>query len=180
MKKIGITILLLVLPCLVLTAQTFTLNKDASKASVLGTSTLHDWESVVESFQASANLEGNILNKVSFEAEVKSIKSGKSGMDKNTYKAMNADKYPKIRFTSDKLTVKETKITGTGKLTIAGKTRDIPVSLNMEKWNEDSFVVSGSVKMKMTDFDVDPPTAMMGAIKTGDDIEIKIELSLNQ
>ena len=180
MKKIVISILLLALPCAFLNAQTFKLNREASKASVLGTSTLHDWESVVETFKASANQDGNVLNNVSFEADVKSIKSGKSGMDKNTNKAMKADKYTTIRFTSEKLTVNGTKITGTGKLTIAGTTRDVPVNLNMEKWNDDSFTVSGSVKMKMSEFGVDPPTAMMGAIKTGDDLEIKIELSLNQ
>jgi polyisoprenoid-binding protein YceI len=180
MKKIVISILLLVYPCVFLTAQTYNLNREASKASVLGTSTLHDWESVVEKFKASTKLDGDVLSNVSFEAEVKSIKSGKSGMDKNTYKAMNADKYPVIRFTSDQLKVNGTKLTGTGKLTIAGETRDVPVNMNLEKWNEDSFTVSGSMKMKMSDFGVDPPTAMMGAIKTGDDIEIKIELSLNQ
>ena len=179
MKRI-IVFFLLLAPLYPVLAQQYTLNKEASKASVLGTSTLHDWESVVESFSASVEVSDDELENVKFEADVKSIKSGKSGMDKNTYKAMDADKYPKIMFTADKLNVSGTKVTGSGKLTIVGNTREIPVNLTMEQWNEGSFTVSGSIKLKMTDYGIDPPKAMMGAVKTGDDIEIRIELSLNQ
>jgi hypothetical protein len=35
--------------------------------------------------------------------------------------------------------------------------------------------VKGIVPLKMTDFGVDPPTAMLGALKTGDDIKINYD-----
>ena len=41
-----------------------------------------------------------------------------------------------------------------------------------------SITFNGSYKLKMTEYKVDPPTAMLGAIKTGDGIEVKYNLIL--
>jgi hypothetical protein len=39
-----------------------------------------------------------------------------------------------------------------------------------------SFTVTGVKKMKMTDYNVKPPTALLGTIKTGNDITISYNL----
>ena len=85
-----------------------------------------------------------------------------------------------IKFTAKELTISGTKITGTGQLTIAGKTKSIPVNFSYEKWNNDTFQVIGKVDIVMSEYGIDPPTAMMGAIKTGDKITIKFEIAMNK
>ena len=40
----------------------------------------------------------------------------------------------------------------------------------------DKITFSGEKELKMTDFNVTPPTAMFGAIKSGDDITIKYDV----
>ena len=150
----------------------------SSEMSVKGTSTLHDWESTVDVFEASAQVDGNSLKNVAFKAQVESIKSGKSGMDKNTYKALMSDKYPEILFSADDLKMSGSEITGTGRLTIASTTQSIPVNLSFETWAEGTYTIFGNIDLKMTDYGIDPPRAMMGTVRTGDDITISFELSM--
>lgn len=159
-------------------AQSFSSILNSSEMYIEGTSTLHDWKSDVEEFSVKCDFNGAEIKDVRFEAQVESIKSGKSGMDKNTFKAMKSKEYPNIVFTAKKLNVNGTSITGEGELTIAGITKKIPVNFTSESWAEDSYNIFGSIKLKMTDFNIDPPRAMMGAIKTGDDITISFSISL--
>ncbi|MDH4090503.1 MAG: YceI family protein [Cyclobacteriaceae bacterium] len=149
-----------------------------SKLTVQGTSTLHDWESVAESYTANATAADGSLKDVSLVVKVNSIKSGKSGMDKNTYSALNADAHPTITFKAKQLTISGTTIKGEGQLTIAGKTKTIPVTFNYEQWTPDSYQVTGDVKLIMTEYGVKPPVAMLGTIKTGDEVTIHAELNM--
>lgn len=57
-----------------------------------------------------------------------------------------------------------------GKLTIAGKTKltDLVATLTYNAGNK-TFNCTGTKKLKMSEYGVKPPTAMMGTIKTGDD-----------
>jgi len=146
--------------------------KGEGKVAVQGTSTLHDWESVMESFTISFTVADKTINSVNFKGSVKSIKSGKKSMDKNTYEAMKADAHPNITFTGSGFNIENSKIKGTGKLTIAGKSKSIPVSMNLESWNSGNYNILGEIKFKMTDFGIEPPTAMFGTISTGDDVTI--------
>ncbi len=158
----------------------YSLDTSESTMSVLGTSTLHDWESVVEEVSAQATVKGKSLTNVSLQAVVKSIKSGKAGMDSNTYKALKADDYPEITFVAEKLKASGSSLAGDGQLTVGAVTNDITVDLTYEELSDDAFKVTGEIPMKMTDFGITPPTAMLGAIKTGDDVTIKFEIAMKK
>jgi polyisoprenoid-binding protein YceI len=102
-------------------------------------------------------------------------------MDNNTYKALNVDKNPNITYVLSSATV--TPVDGntytiktTGKLTIAGSTRETDVVATGKMNADKSISVTGSKKFKMTDYGIKPPTAMLGTIKTGDDITISYNL----
>ncbi|WP_420581757.1 YceI family protein [Reichenbachiella sp.] len=175
MKK-TFTILSLLLYSTLAVCQPVTIDKSKSDLAIQGTSSLHDWESKVEDFQATADFsEDQVLN-IAFEAIVKSIKSGKSGMDNNTYKALNEKEYPKITFKANQLDIKGDQLVGNGQLTIAGKTNDIPINLTLSNASERS--VKGSIKLKMTEYGVTPPTAVFGTIKTGDEVTIQFNFTL--
>jgi hypothetical protein len=78
---------------------------DENSILVEGTSNIHDWEIQVENFNSEIDLslkEGipKSINTFTISIPVKSFNSGKNSMDKNTYKAMEADTYTKISFTS--------------------------------------------------------------------------------
>jgi polyisoprenoid-binding protein YceI len=160
--------------------------------SIKGTSTLHDWEMKSSEgkcdaiFVLGANNKVTSLSGLSFAVPSKSLKSGNNMMDNNTYKALKTDTHQQIAFTLSSSTLTQLEgfnyqIKCIGKLTIAGATRETEL-LATGKLNpaDNSLFVSGTKKMKMTDYNVKPPTVMMGTIKTGDDITINYNLKLTQ
>ena len=176
MKKFFTTSILVFIG-LVAFSQSITLNKAKSQLSILGTSSLHDWVSVVEKFDGSATVNGNELSNVKFEATVKSIKSGKSGMDKNIYSALDAENFHKIIFSATSLKIEGDKLTGKGLLKIKGKSNEIPVNLSIQK--KGAYIISGQIDLKMTDYNVEPPTALLGTVKTGDKISLEMAFTLD-
>jgi polyisoprenoid-binding protein YceI len=147
--------------------------------TISGTSTLHDWESKVETFTAVARVKDQVIQSASFRADVKSIKSGTSAMDDNTYKAMKEPQYPTIDFkTTGALKQASGALRIKGDLTIAGVTKPVEFSATGEQWSEESLTVKASYKFKMSEFGIDPPRAMLGTIRTGDEVTIKFNLVL--
>ena len=117
------------------------------------------------------------IQQLDFIVIAESLKSGKSGMDKNTYKALNTEKYKQITFKLSKVnnincSGDVCKVSVNGNLTISGSTKPINISFDM-KIEESKISLIGSKTIKMTDFGVDPPKAMFGTITTGDAIDIK-------
>lgn len=185
MKKL--IILLLTLPWLTgLNAQTaYQLDNSASTMTVFGTSTLHDWESDVEEISGTAKLvtEGNLLKEVSdlsIIIKVNSIKSGKSGMDKNTYSALNEKDFPNITYELQSLgSITATDVSTMGKLTISGTTLTKEL-ISQYVIDGEALSFNGAITFNMTEFNIDPPTALMGTIKTGDEVTISYDVIFNK
>ena len=160
----------------------------ALDVSIKGTSTLHDWEIKSDKGQVEALVSVN-KDKVSFTAlsfsvPATSLKSGHNAMDKNTYKALNVDKNPNISFVLSSANVTPVdantyQFKGVGNLTIAGATRQTDLTA-VCKYNpaDKSFTCTGTKKFKMTDYNVKPPTVMLGTIKTGDEISISYNVKI--
>lgn len=165
-------------------AQSFKLDNGQGKVSVTGTSSLHDWEEIAEQKSGSLALDLNgdavSINALSFVVEAESLKSGKSGMDKNTYKALMTDKHKQIVYKLEGIKsispkgANSYKAVAVGKLTIAGKTNGIEMDLDLNV-DGDKVLMKGSKALKMTDYGIDPPKALMGTIKTGDDIVVHFD-----
>ncbi|MDH7912885.1 YceI family protein [Winogradskyella sp. SYSU M77433] len=164
----------------VATAQTYVLNNTSSELEVHGTSSLHDWELITEEQSGKAVVENSgdfAITSLSFSVKAESLKSGKSGMDKNTYKALNTGKYKTIDFnltsvsSIEKISENSFKATVKGDLTISGSKKSISLTLNI-KLEGAKLLVEGEKPLKMTDFGIEPPKALLGTIKTGDAIKI--------
>lgn len=163
-------------------------HSSALNVTVAGTSTLHDWEMVsskgLVDAVVSVDKENVAFSGLSFVIPAESLKSGHDQMDKNTYKALNTTQNPNISFVLTSATVTPAgantyHFKGVGKLTIAGTTvlTDLVATV---KYNpaDKSFTCSGVKKFKMTQYNVKPPTVMMGAIKTGDEVSISYSLTI--
>jgi polyisoprenoid-binding protein YceI len=64
-----------------------------------------------------------------------------------------------------------TKMSTKGALTIGGVTKIVTMNVQADASSGVSF--SGDITFKMSVFEIDPPTAVFGTIKTGDEITIK-------
>ena len=170
---------LLVLIAMGASAQ-YKLSNDLSAMYIDGTSSLHDWTETVEQMGGTLNLslDGNAIEKitsVNASIPVNSIKSGKGGMDDNTYEALKHKLHPNITYKLKSYAMKGDVVFFTGMLTIAGETREVKFqSKYTMEGNQLKF--SGKHTFNMTDFKIDPPTAMMGTIKTGDQVTVRFEM----
>ncbi len=165
--------------------------KDGLSLTVSGTSTLHDWDmkgskgEVDALFTFNASNQITALNTLHFICPAESIKSEHTAMDKNAYKALKSDKNPNISFTLTSASVSSVNASDytvkcVGKLTIAGTTRDADLIATCKVNTDKSISVSGSKKISMKDFNMEPPTFMMGTIKTGNDVVLKFNLTIRK
>ncbi len=152
----------------------FKLDNVASSMYLDGTSTLHDWTIVVEEMSGllSAEVADNHISSIGSAQVivlVKSMKSGKSGMDENIYKALQQEDFPKIHYKLKDYIVHNGTMTVKGELTIAGVTKAVETKVE-HKILDGNVIIDGKLSFKMTDFEISPPEFLFGAFKTGDDI----------
>lgn len=159
-----------------------TLTLDAKpQLKISGTSSLHDWDMVSETATGKllAVVEGNkltIISSLVVEMPAESIKSGKGGMDKNAYKALKTNQFKTVRFDLKSATKNADGTWNfTGTFTIAGVTKSVSLKIK-ETTTGSQSVFEGSYSFKLTDYKITPPTALMGTVKTGDDVKISFIL----
>ena len=178
-----ITVGLLVTP-VYLQAQSFKVKN--YKMVVQGTSSLHDWESVVEEMECKGTyvLNDNVLTAVSqvvVKIPVISLKSTKGKiMDNKTYDAFDYKKNPEIVFALKAQTInpKNSTMELAGSLAMAGVVKPVNVTVTYKVLSSGELQIIGSKKIVMTDFGMEPPTAMMGTIKVGNDVSVYFEITL--
>jgi polyisoprenoid-binding protein YceI len=172
---------------LVSSGQTFNGNENSGTVEVSGTSSLHDWKMDLNKFEVSADLEKNdndnyIITNASFSSVVEQLTSEKSMMENKAHEALKSDTYPKIVFHQTKenvsLTSNNNSFQISGDLQIAGKTKPVEITLTGKLNEENHILVTGNISLQMTDFSIKPPTVMFGTIKTGDEVSVKLNLTL--
>jgi len=145
--------------------------------TVSGTSTLHDWEMVSEEARGSGAFQieaGQIagIRSVQVTMPARSLKSGKTVMDNNAYEALKVDAHPEIMFQLEQLTRQEKgKLDAKGHLKIAGVSREVLFTCSY-RLEEGKVHLNGKTNFRLTDYDIEPPTAVLGTIKTGNEVEI--------
>jgi polyisoprenoid-binding protein YceI len=155
----------------------------SSSINVHGTSNVHDWD--MKPSKITGELGVNNVKQIHFltiKIDVKSLKSGNGIMDGKTYDAFDYKKNPTIIFqlveTSQvKLSDKEEEITLTGNLSFAGQTRKITIKSISKITKTGDYQLKGSVPLKMSDYGMKAPTAMLGTMKTGDAVTIKFDVT---
>ncbi len=148
---------------------------------ISGTSSLHDWDMVSETANGkllATQESGKIIeiNSLTVEMPAESIKSGKNGMDKNAYKALKTTQFKTVKFdlkSASKNTDGSWNFTGT--FSIAGVNKFVTLKIK-ETTVGGQTIFDGTYAFKLTDYKISPPTALMGTIKTGDDVKISFTL----
>ena len=178
------TLTILLLSSYSFAQQTFKINPKESKLNISGTSSIHDWEITAKNFSGEATISFNDnsitgINNVEFSCPVEDIECDNRIMDNKTQKALNSDKYPEIQFHSNNtvngdFSKNDSEIKGT--VTINNTKKEVDINFTYEKVNSTQVKVKGEVPLKMSDFNVEPPTAMMGALKTADEIKVIYEI----
>jgi len=191
---LSISLVALLLPVMGL-AQSANYNVDESSTiKITGTSTVHDWEAEAEEMDLSVALNPELLasespespvTSLSLNVPVTSIESGKGGMNRRINDALKHKDHPEIMFNLFSSELAEGEQSGEtftlnlrGNLNIAGFTREVTFPVTGTKVDDNSYRFEGSYGLNMKDYEVDPPSAMLGAIKSGEEVEIVFNILL--
>lgn len=165
-------------------AQSLKINSKTSSMTIYGTTNVHDFKTKVELIKGELVVNGSKkVQSLNIEIPVHSIKSGEKLMDNKTYEAFNDAKYPTIIFqlidvASLQVTGDDISVIVNGNLTLAGVTRKISFKTTGKNLKPGAYEFKGSIAIKMTDFKIKPPTAMLGVMKVGDAITLKYDINL--
>jgi polyisoprenoid-binding protein YceI len=165
-------------------------DKDAT-IKVLGSSNINNWTMTslnAESqgdFKFDENDQLSALSSLSLFIDTKSLKSQLESMDDRTYKAMKADKYPNIIYKLSSAVVTSVEknryiVKTTGELTIAGVTQTVAMNLSVLVNTGNIISCTGAQKIKLSDYNIDPPSFMMGAMKVNNDLAIQFNLQYSK
>ncbi|WP_291854886.1 YceI family protein [Marinilabilia sp.] len=168
-------------------AQNLSLTGTSNSVVVSGTSSLHDWEMILSGFKASTVInkqdDGSVvLDNAVFTADANNLSSDNSLMDKKAHEALNAKKAPEISFRqSDAVTIPAggaKSFNMKGDIKIAGQTKSVSIPVSVKSQNNGTLQVKGTLPITMSDYQMEPPTAMFGTVKTGDEVKVNFNLSL--
>jgi hypothetical protein len=151
---------------------------------VLGTSNLHNWTMEDKAVACSAKFTWSAgkavpasLTALTFSFPVHSLKSGESGMDSKAYGAMKAKTGGDIVFAASSSTITpgaahQFNVKSSGSLTIAGIAKPVVLMAACSVSADGSITCTGTDKLLMSDYQIKPPTNMLGALKTGNALTI--------
>lgn len=168
--------------------------REGSKLWFDGTSTLRSWSCSADRIDVTltspeetviaSTLEGRkVAGTVQVDFPVSKLECRNDTMNEHMGKALKTKEYASIRFTMQSYELaKGSAVTGTiqGTLQLSGRTLPIAVPVTFGTAADGAMRVTGKVPVKMTDWDVKPPTLMMGTIKVGPVVTVNFDLLLQK
>lgn len=147
----------------------------STKITVAGTSPLHDWTMTSTTASFSGLVSGNAINNIKFTTTSKNLKSTKGKMmDNKAYTALKAEKFPTVSFSATSMNIGKSNVTG--KLTIAGVTKNVTLPVTVVK-NGNSYTITGSENMTLSEFGMERPGFL--GVKTGDAVTVTVNIVAN-
>lgn len=123
-----------------------------------------------------------LLKNSTVKIKVKSLECGKEAINRDLKKTLKGDDYPEILIGLNQINFEEdksNKITINASLEVAGTTKPANLNLTGEFDSKDSiYYIEGKYKIRLTDFNIEPPQPLFGLIKVHDEIVISFDLAL--
>jgi hypothetical protein len=152
-----------------------------------GTTPLKDWTMSAHGILGDARMvvtRGNKwaeIHSLTFSLPVYNLKGEGHGMDDDAYIALKADRYKDIVFKLTSATVEPQSehlylIAALGTLTVAGVARTVTLKMHSQVARDGSITFTGSENVKMSDYQVERPSLLFGAIRAGDEMTLSYTL----
>lgn len=162
----------------------------SSRVTIEGTSNLHDWSCTASNLQADiqVQLEDDgtavpvAVDFASIAIPVASIECKNDKMNENLRKALRDRENPTISF---RITAPgalrsngpgRVSSTFRGELRVAGVTKTIDLPVQAIVTPDGKLRISGEKLFLMTQFGIEPPTAMLGMLKTANRLSVRFDL----
>ena len=155
--------------------QTWQVQPSASRISVSGTSSLHDWTMQASPSQGVLILEDDQLKSLKLVIPVRSLQSEHEMMNEKTYEALQAKTYPDITFQADEWQRQsESLAIKAGQLSLHGVTRKISIAKLQYESTKQQLSLRGSYVLNMKEFSVEPPSVLFMTV--GETVTVNVHL----
>lgn len=160
-----------------------------------GTSNVRDWGAEVPSMEGTLILRDGAVDELSslspedlisleLRIPVEDIETDSRRLTSNIHKYLKEDDQPVITFELQRIISVEpigngAAIQAEGVVTAAGKAHTTVMTVTAEQAGNGGVQFTGSQQLKMTDFDIEPPTAMLGAIRAVDELTVNYTVQFN-
>ena len=139
------------------------IDSDKSKINYSGSHFLHKWSSQNNNVSGLIQLNNNFISNIGVVAKVEDFISGNSSLDSNSYRVLEALKYPNIIFKSLSIEEVDGMLNIEGLIEFHGIERSIDVivkSSNIENNNQ----LFGEFTINLSDFSVERPSLLLQKI----------------
>ena len=169
------------LPAETAQAQTLALSPESS-IWIDGTSNRSDWTVYAKEMTGGVRMgEAGMPDSLALTVVSRQIKSDKSTvMDRKIVDALKAREHANITYQFTGVTVSEGDagmLLTQGRLIIAGVTKDIEMEVTAEQLEDGSVRYTGMTPIRFTEYGMTAPTALYGALRTGNDVTVHFDLT---
>jgi hypothetical protein len=166
-------------------AQMLKLENNNSSLTVFGSSNLHGWKVDANTQNGSIkfkSFETCEIEHLSLAVLTEGLKGVKPAITTSASKALKSDKYKSILFTLVEVKNIDDKGNGVfalqtfGDLVIAGTKKRVPLNFTVTIL-DNRVILVGNTKLKMTEFNIIPPSGLFGTVQAKDEIVLRFESS---
>ena len=153
-------------------------NIDTTKSSISysGNHFLHKWSAENNNLSGLIKIDNEKIVNIGIVAKVADFKSGNSSLDSNSYRVLEALKFPNIIFKSISIENSKETLNIKGVIQFHGIDKNINVNAELIK-NESTTQINGKFTLSLSDFSVDRPSLLLR--KVDDQIIIVFKLIFN-
>lgn len=152
------------------------IDSDKSKINYSGSHFLHKWSAENNNLSGLIKTDNEKIVNIGIVAKVADFKSGNSSLDSNSYRVLEALKFPNIIFKSISIENSKETLNIKGVIQFHGIDKNIDVNAETIK-NENTTQINGKFNLSLSDFSVDRPSLLLR--KVDDQIIIVFKLIFN-
>ncbi len=166
-------------------AQNISIDKERSRLWIEGRTNVNQFSCRASSYDtlvSSQELEDADVD-VEVDIEVESFDCGKRRMNRDLYETLLSDKHPYISFEYkdlESMTYDDSQdlydLVVKGYLTVAGHTKEIEFPMQALMLEDETLKATGQTELRMTDYNVEPPRALLGMVRVDDLLRVHFEI----
>jgi polyisoprenoid-binding protein YceI len=148
-----------------------TLSAQQSRLVLEGSSNVTDWRCSSTTLQ---------LKERGLQIPVATIRCGNRQMERDLFRALRAAQHPSIDFRFTDMNREADHATIRGELSLAGVTRPIEIDAYVQRIAGNHIALHARLPLRMTDFCITPPTALLGIVKAKNELVVSLDLVLGE
>jgi len=169
-------------------AQNINIDKEKSRLWIEGRSNVNQFNCRAERYNTTINQPGSQNEQLDVEVDiaVSGFECGKRRMNRDLNEALRSEDFPNISFDykeTRSMSYDDSKdqfvLTVVGYLTVAGHRKEIEFPMEATALEDGTLRATGVTELRMTDYNVEPPTALLGLVKVEDSLTVHFELFAN-